>query len=80
MGYHVYRDLDQVHADLRCSKRLAALKAMVPDEDKPGLGQFHCVECAKYFESDNSLVSHLKGKRHKRRYNSCLVEGLMGKV
>ncbi|CAZ82689.1 unnamed protein product [Tuber melanosporum] len=61
------RDMDQVHSDLRDPKQLAQLKALVPDEDKPGLGQFHCVECAKYFESEWNMVQHRRGKNHKRR-------------
>ncbi|KAI5842590.1 hypothetical protein DFP73DRAFT_106002 [Morchella snyderi] len=61
------RGLDQIHADLRSSKRLAQLRALVPDEDKPGLGQFHCVECAKYFESEWNMAQHTRGKNHKRR-------------
>ncbi|PUU75751.1 hypothetical protein B9Z19DRAFT_1089621 [Tuber borchii] len=61
------RDMDQVHSDLRDPKQLAQLKALVPDEDKPGLGKFHCVECAKYFESEWNMVQHRRGKNHKRR-------------
>ena len=37
------------------------------DEDKPGLGQFYCVQCAKYFVDQTSLDSHLRGKNHKKR-------------
>ena len=61
------RDLDQVHADLRSSKHLAQHKAAKPAEDLPGLGRHYCVECAKWFEGENSLVQHRKGKNHKRR-------------
>ncbi|RPA98921.1 hypothetical protein L873DRAFT_1828352 [Choiromyces venosus 120613-1] len=61
------RDMDQVHSDLRNPKQLAQLKALIPDEDRPGLGQFHCVECAKYFESEWNMVQHRRGKNHKRR-------------
>ena len=43
---------------------------MKPAEDLPGLGQFYCVECAKWFEGEHSLVQHRKGKPHKRRYGS----------
>lgn len=61
------RDLDQVHADLKSSKHLAQHKAAKPAEDLPGLGKYYCVECAKWFEGENSLVQHRKGKNHKRR-------------
>ena len=61
------RDLDQVHADLKSSKHLAQHKTAKPAEDLPGLGRYYCVECAKWFEGENSLVQHRKGKNHKRR-------------
>jgi bud site selection protein 20 len=64
----IYRDLDQIHEDLRSPKHLAAHKASKSAEDLPGLGQFYCVECAKYFESEHSQVTHLKGSTHKRRF------------
>ncbi|KAL9062053.1 MAG: hypothetical protein Q9206_000008 [Seirophora lacunosa] len=60
-------DLDQVHADLRSSKHLAEHKTAKAAEDLPGLGQFYCVECAKWFESEYSMVQHRRGKNHKRR-------------
>ncbi len=37
------------------------------DETKPGLGQFYCIPCAKYFENDAALKSHEGAKVHKRR-------------
>ncbi|EUC41739.1 hypothetical protein COCMIDRAFT_40113 [Bipolaris oryzae ATCC 44560] len=61
------RDLDQIHADLRDEKHLAAFKNEKPVEDLPGLGQYYCTECAKFFESDANLAAHQKGKVHKRR-------------
>ena len=67
------RDLDQVHADLRSSKHLAQHKTTRPAEDLPGLGQWYCVECAKWFESEHSMQQHTRGKNHKRRYHSSIV-------
>lgn len=64
------RDLDQVHADLRSSKHLSQHKSAKPAEDLPGLGQWYCVECAKWFESEHSMQQHTRGKNHKRRYYS----------
>lgn len=61
------RDLDQIHADLRDDKHLAAFKDARPVEDLPGLGQHYCKECAKFLESNANLVAHQKGKVHKRR-------------
>ncbi|KAK0517224.1 hypothetical protein JMJ35_000379 [Cladonia borealis] len=68
------RDLDQVHADLKSSKHLAQHKAAKPAEDLPGLGRYYCVECAKWFEGENSLVQHRKGKNHKRRIRALRAE------
>ena len=62
-----YRDLDQIHEDLKSPKHLAAYKNLKPAEDLPGLGQFYCIECAKYFESEHSMITHRKGSTHKRQ-------------
>jgi bud site selection protein 20 len=61
------RDLDQVHADLRSERHLAQFKDTKAVEDLPGLGQFYCKECAKWFESEANFGAHRKGKVHKRR-------------
>ncbi|KAI9822891.1 MAG: Bud site selection protein 20 [Thelocarpon impressellum] len=61
------RDLDLVHADLRSSKHLGQHKDAKEPEDLPGLGQWYCVECAKWFEGEHSLIQHRRGKNHKRR-------------
>lgn len=59
--------LDQVYGDLRNPRQLQLLKESVPDEDKPALGAYHCIECSKYFEQEHNLVQHRRGKNHKRR-------------
>lgn len=46
-------------------KRLKA--ATEVDEDKPGLGLYYCVACAKYFRDSIALTAHEKQKPHKRR-------------
>lgn len=61
------RDLDLVYGDLATTESVRALKNQPLDETKPGLGQYYCVECAKYFENQISLDRHTKGKIHKRR-------------
>ena len=68
------RDLDQVHDDLRSPKHLAQHKTIKPAEDLPGLGEFYCIECAKFFEGEHSLVQHRRGKNHKRRVRSLREE------
>jgi bud site selection protein 20 len=62
-----FRDLDQIHADLKSPKHLADYKNTKAAADLPGLGQFYCVECAKWFETEHSMVGHRKGSAHKRR-------------
>ena len=64
---NISRDLDQITEDLRSPKHLEQHKSTKAAEDLPGLGQFYCIECAKWFEAENSLVTHRKGKTHKRR-------------
>ncbi|KAK1082596.1 hypothetical protein LTR33_003815 [Friedmanniomyces endolithicus] len=61
------RDLDQVHADVHSKKHLQQYHDTKAPEDLPGFGQWYCVECAKWFESETNLVQHGKGKPHKRR-------------
>ncbi|KAF2660612.1 hypothetical protein K491DRAFT_688059 [Lophiostoma macrostomum CBS 122681] len=61
------RDLDQVHSDLRSERHLAQFKDTKAVEDLPGLGQWYCKECAKWFESEANFGAHQKGKVHKRR-------------
>lgn len=61
------RDLDLVYKDLATKELILSLKNQPLDENKPGLGQYYCIECAKYFESQPTLDRHKKGKVHKRR-------------
>ncbi|KAF1973548.1 hypothetical protein BU23DRAFT_132615 [Bimuria novae-zelandiae CBS 107.79] len=61
------RDLDQIYADLRDAKHLSQFKDTKATEDLPGLGEFYCKECAKWFESEANFEAHYKGKVHKRR-------------
>lgn len=44
------------------------------DETKPGLGQYYCINCAKYFDSVSAKNTHMKGRFHKRRVKE-LKEG-----
>lgn len=60
-------DYDQVKADLASSRHLERFKETKALEDLPGLGEFYCVECAKWFEGEHNLAGHRKGKNHKRR-------------
>lgn len=61
------RDLDLVYNDLSSKESILKLKNQPLDETKPGLGQYYCIECAKYFETQPTLDLHRRGKVHKRR-------------
>ncbi|KAJ3079100.1 Bud site selection protein 20 [Physocladia obscura] len=37
------------------------------DENLPGLGQFYCIHCAKYFISAHAMAVHSASKPHKKR-------------
>lgn len=60
------RDIDQVHDDLKVPNKFLP-GALEKDEDLPGMGQFYCIACARYFVSAESKAVHEKSKLHKRR-------------
>lgn len=68
------RGLDQVKADLASSNHLTQYKATKAAEDLPGLGEFYCIECAKWFEGEHNLAGHRRGKNHKRRVRELKAE------
>lgn len=61
------RDLDLIYNDLSSKESIMRLKNQPLDENKAGLGQYYCIECAKYYETQEALDRHTKGKVHKRR-------------
>lgn len=63
-----YRDVDQIKADLLSPKHLAQWKDTKAAEDLPALGQYYCIECAKWFENEGTMIAHGRGKPHKRRF------------
>jgi hypothetical protein len=67
-------DMDQVQDNLLKKAELAAaaggeenLPKPELDEDLPGLGQFHCITCARYFIDQFHLDTHLATKTHGKR-------------
>ncbi|KAK5099475.1 hypothetical protein LTR70_002375 [Exophiala xenobiotica] len=68
------RGLDQVKADLANPRHLTQYKSTKAAEDLPGLGEFYCIECAKWFEGEHNLASHRRGKNHKRRVKELRAE------
>ncbi|KAG5513258.1 hypothetical protein PMAC_001628 [Pneumocystis sp. 'macacae'] len=61
------RGIDQIHEDITTPELRIALLSQKIDVDLPGLGQHYCIECSRYFESNNALVKHQTGKFHKKR-------------
>ncbi|RKP24095.1 zinc finger protein, partial [Syncephalis pseudoplumigaleata] len=58
--------LDQIHDDLQPTNA-EKLKSQPLDADLPGLGQFYCIECSRYFISTSAMDVHVKSKAHKKR-------------
>lgn len=61
------KDLDLIFEDLASKEKIQQLLNQPLDETKPGLGQYYCIHCAKYFETAIALKTHLKTKKHSRR-------------
>lgn len=62
------RAVDQIYEDTSDPMRADALKTSQPiDFDLPGLGQHYCVECARYFITEDALTQHQRTKIHKNR-------------
>ena len=61
------RAIDQIHADLASKRHLEQYVETKAPEDLPGFGQWYCVECSKWYESEVNFTNHKKGKPHKRR-------------
>eukprot|EP00931_Biecheleriopsis_adriatica_P079089 TRINITY_DN52504_c0_g1_i1.p1 TRINITY_DN52504_c0_g1~~TRINITY_DN52504_c0_g1_i1.p1 ORF type:complete len:114 (-),score=19.91 TRINITY_DN52504_c0_g1_i1:100-441(-) len=60
------KDIDQVHDDLKTPQKFKP-GALPRDEDLPGMGQFYCIACNRFFTSPDVLATHEKSKLHKRR-------------
>ncbi|KCV69692.1 hypothetical protein H696_04099 [Fonticula alba] len=61
------RDLDQIYEDIHDPAKNQKMTNQPEDEDLPGLGQFYCLECARYFEGPDHLSKHKLSKQHKQR-------------
>ncbi|CAN8316758.1 unnamed protein product [Cochlearia groenlandica] len=42
-------------------------KPLKLDEDLPGMGQFYCLHCDRYFAKASVRDDHFKTKKHKKR-------------
>ncbi|KAJ3348563.1 hypothetical protein HDU83_001245 [Entophlyctis luteolus] len=81
------RDIDQIYEDIQklrsptdsrpVHEHVDSVVAKPPaalDPDLPGLGQFYCIHCAKYFISQDALTVHAASKPHKKRVKELKVE------
>ncbi|KAJ4834825.1 hypothetical protein Tsubulata_034799 [Turnera subulata] len=64
LWYFGSRD-DAVYEELQ--KADSEKKALPRDEDLPGMGQFYCLHCDRYFANVTVRDEHFKTKRHKKR-------------
>lgn len=62
------KDLDQIQDEM---KTFDASKLPI-EEDLPGLGQYYCLTCARYFINKDTLDKHCRTKPHKRKLKLAL--------
>merc|ERR1711957_13325 len=60
------KDIDEIQTDLM-PQNIVKMQVQKLDEDLPGLGQFYCVFCARYFINPASLKTHFTSKEHKKQ-------------
>ena len=65
------KDIDQIVLKDMLPEETEKLTHQEIDENLPGLGQFYCVTCARYFISQHALNEHFKTKQHKKRFKEC---------
>ena len=65
------RDVDQIVLTDLQPENATKLKNQPLDEYKPGLGQHYCLECARYFISEQAFKVHIGTKSHKKRAKTC---------
>ena len=63
---HKTKDIDEILEDLK-PENIIKLQNQKIDEDLPGLGQFYCVFCSRYFIDKHTMEAHFKSKEHKKR-------------
>ena len=63
---HFQKHADQKYEDIQ-PENIHKYENQPLNEELPGLGQFYCIHCAKYFINATSLEGHKKTKDHKRQ-------------
>ena len=56
---------DAVYDELQ--KTQDGMKPLPVDEDLPGMGQYYCLHCDRYFANSSVRDEHFKTKRHRKR-------------
>eukprot|EP00743_Colponemidia_sp_Colp-15_P008411 GILK01009139.1.p1 GENE.GILK01009139.1~~GILK01009139.1.p1 ORF type:complete len:114 (+),score=18.74 GILK01009139.1:43-384(+) len=67
------KDQDQIHEDLK-PENAEKIKHQKRDDGLPGLGQFYCIHCARYFINQEHLDKHIASKLHRRRAKQAEAE------
>eukprot|EP00448_Togula_jolla_P006115 CAMPEP_0170616084 /NCGR_PEP_ID=MMETSP0224-20130122/25686_1 /TAXON_ID=285029 /ORGANISM="Togula jolla, Strain CCCM 725" /LENGTH=116 /DNA_ID=CAMNT_0010941867 /DNA_START=71 /DNA_END=421 /DNA_ORIENTATION=- len=68
-----FRDQDQVHDDMKMPDLFKPGKLPM-DEDLPGMGQFYCIACARFFKDAEVLKGHERSKLHKKKLKKAKEE------
>lgn len=63
---HSTKFIDEILEDLK-PENIVKLTHKPLDENLPGLGQFYCVFCSRYFINKDALENHFVTKEHKKR-------------
>lgn len=58
------KDIDQIQEELKTYNPTVNKPI---DQDLPGLGQYYCLTCARYFITESTLLTHNTSKVHKKR-------------
>ena len=61
----IHKDVDQIQ-DTIISIKQGTYKPEEVDIDKPGMGQFPCIICGRYFISKAVLMEHKRTRKHKK--------------
>eukprot|EP01127_Copromyxa_protea_P006641 TRINITY_DN1664_c0_g1_i1.p1 TRINITY_DN1664_c0_g1~~TRINITY_DN1664_c0_g1_i1.p1 ORF type:complete len:142 (-),score=29.85 TRINITY_DN1664_c0_g1_i1:25-450(-) len=61
------KDMDEIYQDLTRAPDVRKIVERKPDLDLPALGNFYCIVCARYFNTQQIMDEHCKTKPHKRR-------------
>lgn len=62
---HYQKDTDQIYEDIKPENKMKLEKQEINDE-LPGLGQYYCIPCARYFNTEKALKTHKDTKSHKK--------------